>query len=245
MVDGVAGSELGTGVRVRRWDDLPRPVPVDSTPEVLSRGVTVRFAPGHYERGSAWTVPARTRTGDILWPPYPEPDLVVPIAGEGPVGFYAPADGERRYAALALVRRTGETYTATADLRQVFAALTDLTADLVRYDHTASGLTATDVQAAIDELAGRGGEHCTFRAHPGPGWEKVFSRIPAGANATVCLPVGNFPPAARDVRDIGHVLVVGAGVGDQGLVLRRHDGAEVPRLPVGDRRGPDLAAEDR
>ena len=214
VVDGVAGSELGTGVRVRRWDDLPRPVPVDSTPEVLSRGVTVRFAPGHYERGSAWTVPARTRTGDILWPPYPEPDLVVPIAGEGPVGFYAPADGERRYAALALVRRTGETYTATADLRQVFAALTDLTADLVRYDHTASGLTATDVQAAIDELAGRGGEHCTFRAHPGPGWEEVFSRIPAGANATVCLPVGNFPLSGPvDVRDIGHVLVVGAGSG--------------------------------
>lgn len=213
-VDGIAGAELGTHVRLRRWAELPRVVPAATAWTVLSRGVQVRFAPGRYERGAAWTVPARTRTGDILWPPYPTPDLTVAIGGEGDVGFYAPDDGRRHHAALALVRRAGETYTVTRDLRQIFAPLTDLTADLVRYDGAGAGLVATDVQEAIDELAARRGGHCTYTADPRPGWETVFDLIPAGANATVCLPVGNFPlTAAVEVRGKGHVRVVGAGPG--------------------------------
>ncbi len=213
-IDGVAGSELGPAVRVRRWAGPPQAVPADNAWVALSRGVKIRFAPGNYQRGAAWTIPARTQTGDIVWPPYPEPDLTVAIAGEGDVGFYAPCDGQRRYAALALVRRSGNAFSVTADLRQVFAPLTDLTADLVRYDNGGSGLAATNVQAAINELANRGGEHCTYSAHPGNGWETVFTRIPAGANATVCLPVGNYPlRASAEIRGKGHVRLVGAGPG--------------------------------
>ncbi|SAL04867.1 hypothetical protein AWB78_07170 [Caballeronia calidae] len=215
-IDGEAGSVLSLAVRLRRWAGLPQVIPAGSAWVALSRGVKVRFAPGHYQRGAGWAVPARTRTGDILWPPYHTPDVTVALAGEGNVGFYAPGDGQRRYAVLALVRRSGMAFSVTRDLRQVFAPLNDLTADLVRYDPSRTDLAATDVQAAITELADRKGGHCALSAQPGNGWEQVFTRIPQGASATICLPVGNFPLSAPvEVRGKGHVRVIGSGPGSK------------------------------
>ena len=213
-IAGVPASELGPGVRIRKWSAMPKTILGPDTWEILRRGVQVRFAPGNYVRGASWTVPGRTVTGDILWPPYKHADLTANVAGEGEVGFYAPGDGNRRYAALALVRRTSSGFQLQEDLRQVFPPLTDLTADAVRYTNDSSDLAATDVQGALDELAARRGEHCTYHARPGPGWEEVFDRIPDGAHATVCLPVGNFPLGARrDISGLGHLRIMGAGKG--------------------------------
>lgn len=221
VIDGVPvnAADPLTYLRLRRWAELPQVIPTGGDWVALSRGVKVRFAPApqHYQHGAGWTVPARTRTGDILWPPYTQPDLTVALGDEGAVGFFAPSDGQRRYAALALVKRGSDTsFTVTRDLRQVFAPLTDLTADLVRYDNTDTQLAATDVQAAISELAWQRGDHCTLSAHTGKGWEEVFSRIPTGGNATICLPVGNYPLSAPvEIRGKGHVRVIGAGPGSK------------------------------
>ena len=35
----------------------------------LENGIQVQFAPGHFESGDYWLLPARTATGQIEWPP--------------------------------------------------------------------------------------------------------------------------------------------------------------------------------
>jgi hypothetical protein len=67
----------GTGAnpRVRRWDQSgpsagPSGVPLPvSAPLTLENGIQVTFRPGTYQSGDYWTIPARTASGQIDWPP--------------------------------------------------------------------------------------------------------------------------------------------------------------------------------
>jgi hypothetical protein len=61
--------------RVRRWDQsgsaaastgIPLPV---GTWLTLENGIQISFRPGTYQSGDFWTIPARTATGTIDWPP--------------------------------------------------------------------------------------------------------------------------------------------------------------------------------
>lgn len=216
-IDGVPASALGAAVRIRRWAAAPVPVPAGLAWQSLSRGIKIRFSDGAYVAGAEWTVPARNLTGDILWPPRQRPDFTAPspVAGEGPVPFYLPSEGRRRYAALALVRRLGATVAVVSDLRDVFPPLTDLTADDVRYDDVGGALGADTVQEAIEALASRGGgDCCTLTARPGAGWQRIFDEIPVGGHVTVCFGVGNYKLTEPvTIRGRGHVRLVGAGSG--------------------------------
>ncbi|WP_143738504.1 DUF6519 domain-containing protein [Erythrobacter colymbi] len=212
VIDGVAASALSARVRIRRWASMPVTIPTGNAWTVLSKGVKVRFCAGYYARGSAWTIPARTVLGDIMWPPYQPADRSVTIAGQ-PVGFYAPSEGRRRYAPLAIILRDASgTLGVTDDLRDVFSPLTDQRAVDIRFDDSIAQLGATNVQQAIDELAVRDAACCTWHVLPVPGWETVFAQIPNGRSGKICFAAGNYPLTGPvTIAGKGHLKLVGAG----------------------------------
>jgi uncharacterized protein DUF6519 len=134
-VDGPCGTDPGLHPLLRRWDhrapergelagDGAIPL-VEGTWLDLEDGVQVRFdpppveqadgtddapvpAPARYRRGDHWLIPARTVTGDVVWPQ----DESGP-AGRGPHGV------EYHYTPLATV----EDGAVRADLRSLFAPL--------------------------------------------------------------------------------------------------------------------------
>jgi hypothetical protein len=71
----VVAVDSGRNARVRRWDQVGPsatnsgvPLPVDSW-LTLENGIQVSFRPGTYQAGDYWTIPARTASGLIDWPP--------------------------------------------------------------------------------------------------------------------------------------------------------------------------------
>jgi hypothetical protein len=61
--------------RLRRWDQSGPSAPSSGIPLsagtwiTLENGIEVCFAAGNYQAGDYWTIPARTATGTIEWPP--------------------------------------------------------------------------------------------------------------------------------------------------------------------------------
>lgn len=212
QIDGVPASALSTRVRIRRWASMPVTIPAGNAWTVLSKRVRVRFCAGHYARGSAWTIPARTVLGDIMWPPYQPADQTVTIGSQS-VGFYAPGEGRRRYAPLALVRRTSAgTLVRTDDLRDVFSPLNDQRAVDIRFDDSNAQLGASNVQEAIDALEARDAACCTWHVLPGTNWEDVFAEIPSGRSGKICFAAGNYPLSRPvPISGKGHLKLVGAG----------------------------------
>ena len=94
-------------------------------------------------------------------------------------------------------------------------------ADDVSYDNATSGLTATDVQAAIDELAAGSGsaptaytiitEASAFTATPGT-HDGLFRYIRAGGNVTFNSSQAYTAGMVFNIRATGAVTLVGAGV---------------------------------
>ena len=71
--------------RMRRWDQTGTAasmngVPISSTPIVLENGVQVNFGAGSYSAGDYWTIPARTASGELLWPPDGSTDQAQPAS---------------------------------------------------------------------------------------------------------------------------------------------------------------------
>jgi len=53
---------------------------------------------------------------------------------------------------------------------------------------------------------------CSVSAKPGAGWESVFANIPAGQDASICLPPGTFPlPNPLVVSGKGNLKIAGSG----------------------------------
>ena len=75
LTSPVIGINTARNARVRRWDQTgpsitSTGVPLAlSTPLTLESGIEVVFRPGTYHAGDYWTIPARTATGQIEWPP--------------------------------------------------------------------------------------------------------------------------------------------------------------------------------
>jgi hypothetical protein len=71
----VIGIDSALNARVRRWEQTGSSitsagVPLSvSTPLTLENGIEIIFRPGTYQAGDYWTIPARTASGQIDWPP--------------------------------------------------------------------------------------------------------------------------------------------------------------------------------
>ncbi len=198
------------------WDgriDIDLTSPSAAAPVALERGVQVVFVPGAARSGDYWLIPARTSNsaggGSITWP----------TADDG-VALPRPPHGTRHHVeSLAIVDATAATFSSAAgsvrECRALFPPLTAITASDVSVDPVPCAFTGVaTVQDAIDALCQRGSGLCTATATPGPGWEKVFDSIPAGADAQVCFPIGTYDVAAPvAVSGKGHLVLHGAGAG--------------------------------
>ena len=74
MTTPVFGIDTTRNARMRRWDQSGASagsfgIPVSSTPVPLENGIQVSFKAGQFQPGDYWTIPARTASGKIDWPP--------------------------------------------------------------------------------------------------------------------------------------------------------------------------------
>lgn len=85
---------------LRRWDHASNALPVREGKWIdLEDGVQVQFELGsRYRTGDHWLVPARTETGNVLWPTEADPDGAPVPRALGPHGI------EHHYAPLARIR---------------------------------------------------------------------------------------------------------------------------------------------
>ncbi len=108
--------------RVRRWDGVAElktsavANPNTGWEELAQDGIELKFATGSYRIGDYWLIPARTATASIEWP-----------QDSGKPAFVAPAGVLRAFARLALLGFQGGAWSALADCRPLFPALTELT----------------------------------------------------------------------------------------------------------------------
>ena len=112
LSEQITGLDPTRNARMRRWDQsgtaaTANGVALSGSATLLENGIEVTFRAGAYVAGDYWTMPARTSTGKIDWPP---------CGGNGnffSVGeVYAGVFG-RRWRAFIRVRRSAPTGTLT------------------------------------------------------------------------------------------------------------------------------------
>jgi Family of unknown function (DUF6519) len=74
MTTTVQSVDTNRNARMRRWDQIDTAATDEGLPlamgwVALENGIEVCFGEGHYVCGDAWTIPARSATGKIEWPP--------------------------------------------------------------------------------------------------------------------------------------------------------------------------------
>ncbi len=121
----VAGIDTTRNARLRRWDQVQfatsNGIPLSAgNPQIpLENGIQVQFAPGQYNSGDYWLIPARTATGNIEWPPND------PCDRDGS-GYRLPRRTEAWRAPLACIEWANGEVTVR-DCRNQFDNLVDLT----------------------------------------------------------------------------------------------------------------------
>ncbi|WP_294539571.1 DUF6519 domain-containing protein [uncultured Rhodoblastus sp.] len=209
-------AQFANAARLRRWDQQTgdeNGAPVASAaPIQLEHGVAVSFAEGDYRAGDYWLIPARTaideETGAIEWPT------------DGLGNFLPqPSRFKMRECLLTVMQWNGSAFAATPGFGQCvpeFPPLTAIPATEVYYASACADLAgARTVAEALDALCERDGGACTVVVRPGPGWEAPILALPAGADAEICFPVGDFPTPAGGVtiQRLGHLKLTGGGLG--------------------------------
>jgi hypothetical protein len=124
MTTSVLPVDLTRNPRLRRWDQVgaaatSNGVPLSASWIDLENGIQVRFAAGQYVPGDHWTIPGRTATGQIEWPP----------CGSDGNMFQPPHYTQIRTAPLACIHfdlQSRQQFTVD-DCRLLFYPLTELT----------------------------------------------------------------------------------------------------------------------
>lgn len=111
-------ADFSNNPKVRRWDsegELTVEIPATNDGWIpLEDGVEINFKAGTYSTGDYWLIPARTITGDVLWP----------VESNQPV-FETRHGIEHHYCALALLTFDGNIWTQVTDCRRPFPSLTE------------------------------------------------------------------------------------------------------------------------
>jgi hypothetical protein len=75
LTSPVTGIDASRNARIRRWDQSGPSAGTAGialsagSPLQLENGIQIQFHPGNYHSGDYWTIPARTASGQIDWPP--------------------------------------------------------------------------------------------------------------------------------------------------------------------------------
>jgi hypothetical protein len=117
-------SDFSRNPKIRRWDSASGPIQVnipsanDGFIKLGDDGVEIKFSSGTYRTGDYWVIPARTNTGDVEWPPNPQP-------GADP--FQLPFGIHHHYCRLAVVFVDDkDNLLDLMDCRKIFPPLTGL-----------------------------------------------------------------------------------------------------------------------
>jgi hypothetical protein len=132
MTTSVVPVDPKLNARLRRWDQTgtvatANGIPLSKSLIDLENGIQVEFGAGQYVSGDYWTIPARTATGQIEWPPCGSS-----AQASQPPYFVAPYYTQIRTAPLACIHYTPPTAAAPEsftvdDCRLLFYPLTELT----------------------------------------------------------------------------------------------------------------------
>lgn len=136
--------DIARNPRLRRWDQAGPLADVSGVPLpvgtwlLLENGIQVSFSSGSYQSGDYWTIPARTATGTIDWPP----------CGSNGEDFQPPHSIIVYNAPLACIHWTPNSrLPVVEDCRRLFSPLTELSAPA-----TANALHVTKINWTNDAL---------------------------------------------------------------------------------------------
>lgn len=164
-------------LKLRRWDQTGNAATVDGIEMAadwidLEGGIQAQFSEGTYRAGDYWTIPARTATTEIEWPPYGVPNTD-PLP--------QPPRGIRHHYCRLATLKYDEVVSVRDDCRQFFPPLTRICAEDVCFDNTECQMPGAEtVQDAIENLCARNdlrhhnkhlhgwGIVCGLQAHCGP-----------------------------------------------------------------------------
>ncbi|HEV2805972.1 MAG TPA: DUF6519 domain-containing protein [Chthoniobacterales bacterium] len=153
---------LTPSTKVRRWDSaglISVAIPGTNNGFMpLEDGVEIKFENGNYRTGDYWTIPARTNSGTVEWPPDPNtPTNPLPLS---------PAGINHHYARLAVIQVAGNgAVTVAEDCRHLFPPLTELEDCCGCCTKTVGQTDAADfktLQEAVDSLPEKGGHVCVL-----------------------------------------------------------------------------------
>lgn len=213
MTTTVQSVDPTRNARMRRWDQsgtsaLATGVPLSSGWIVLENGIQVCFGTGTYYPGDAWTIAARTATGQIDWPP---------CGSDG--NPYQPPHYTRVYCApLACIHANQRRRDATLssytpflvdDCRRLFPDLTDLAGFV-----SAQALHVTGINWPNDDVV-------TFDVLVANGLQVQLDGTPTGPLSPANFVVTLETPLALGTTDTAANNVAGA-TSLQGLTVPRY-----------------------
>jgi uncharacterized protein DUF6519 len=150
----VVSIDPSQNARVRRWDQSGASAASDGIPLSagiwldLENGIQVNFATGDYQSGDYWSIPARTASGTIDWPP----------CGSDGAAFQPPLSTNVYHAPLACIHWDDKKEAAIPeDCRRFFSPLTALTAPVTpQAIHVSTISWTNDDVTTLDQLVANG-----------------------------------------------------------------------------------------
>ncbi len=200
----VFGIDTTKNARMRRWDQAGASatssgIPLSGTQIPLENGIQVDFTSGEFQSGDYWTIPARTASGQIDWPP---------CGGNG--NYYQPPGFMRVYqapVACVSVRRSVShlprgfnlptlTLFVISDCRLLFPPLTSLNADVAAAALHVSAISWTNDDVMTTDMLLEKGLSVTFDQATTCPWSggnfQVTIEPPYGIGAALALLEGKL-----------------------------------------------------
>jgi hypothetical protein len=205
----VAPVETWRNARIRRWDQTAASATSDGIPLSagtwldLENGIQISFSAGTYQSGDYWTIPARTASGQIDWPP---------CGSDG--SPWQPAKSVRVYSApLACIHwdiKKQAFY--VEDCRRFFSPLTDLTVPV-----TPQAMHVTQISWTNDDII-------TLDQLVASGLTVTLDGNPSGpvnsANFVVDFEIAAPPPNTDSAREFAAIFQRAVFEGAPSTILR-------------------------
>jgi Family of unknown function (DUF6519) len=144
LATGAEGVDPARHPKLRRWDQKTGATAAGVTTSTnwiaLEDGVEIQFSPTTFRSGDYWTIPARTATGELEWPPFE-----VPNKNPHPLG---PRGIQHHYCKLAIIGFDAgkKEWAVVDDCRPIFPPLTECC------DENAAAIHVVETNWSNDDL---------------------------------------------------------------------------------------------